>query len=67
MANAKSVVKTSPHRAAEAPIPPPNCRPCPVGKTLGQHECPGVKARRRIREWFAHAWRYLQGSKDAPR
>lgn len=29
-----------------------NCQACPVGKMMGQKECPGTKLKLRILEWF---------------
>ena len=29
-----------------------NCQVCPVGKVIGQRECPGTKLKLRILEWF---------------
>ncbi len=38
----------------------PNCAPCPIGKTLGRRECPGVKIRRLLGRMLQALLRYFR-------
>jgi hypothetical protein len=37
----------------------PNCAPCPVGKSLGQRTCPGLRLRRALAALARKLWTRL--------